>query len=110
MRQFTEKKKVLYHELAQKELNAFPDNVVQKVKFYVSILKRDGYLEYPVGKRLSDKLFEIRIKLEGAWRIIYAYIEDDSIVVLHAFNKKSQKTPSQNLETAKKRLNNIQLS
>jgi len=70
------------------------------------ILEKEGRLEEPFGKKLSGmaRIFEIRVKHEGQWRVLYAYLYKDSIVVLAAFAKKTQKTPSAELRKAKKRL------
>jgi phage-related protein len=44
----------------------------------------------------------------GIARAIYITIKKERIVVLHAFIKKTQKTPQQALDTAIKRLTEIQ--
>ena len=46
---------------------------------------------------------EIRIHSEGQYRILYVAKFGDAIVVLHAFQKKTQKTPQRDIELAKNR-------
>ncbi|MDO8658731.1 MAG: type II toxin-antitoxin system RelE/ParE family toxin [Candidatus Levybacteria bacterium] len=46
----------------------------------------------------------MRIKLQGEYRSLYAYIGELNIVILHFFRKKTQKTPIKNLELAQRRL------
>ena len=51
---------------------------------------------------------EIRIRdATGAYRIIYIANLADAIHVLHAFQKKSQKTPQRDLEIADSRLREL---
>jgi phage-related protein len=97
---------VVVDKRADKELKKFPHAV--QLRFYAiyRVLEVRGKLEEPDGKKLSGStnLFEIRVKYQGQWRAIYAYLAEENIVVLSAFSKKTQKTPSQELDKAKKRL------
>lgn len=53
---------------------------------------------------MGDGLFEIRAKAqEGIGRSLYCYMKGYHIIVLHAFVKKSNKTPKFELDLAKKR-------
>jgi len=47
---------------------------------------------------------EIRIRHRGQYRVIYMAKFDDAIYVLHAFQKKTQKTRQQDIEIAKRRI------
>lgn len=51
---------------------------------------------------------EIRIRDEtGAFRILYVTRIEDAVYVLHAFQKKTQRTPQRELELAVARLRQI---
>ena len=50
---------------------------------------------------------EIRIHHEGQFRVIYVAKLDDAVYVLHAFQKKTQKTRKQDIEIARSRLKAI---
>jgi len=50
---------------------------------------------------------EIRVHREGQYRVIYVAKIDNAIHVLHAFQKKTQKTRKQDVEIAKRRLKAI---
>ena len=50
---------------------------------------------------------EIRIHVLGEWRIVYVAKLADAIYVLHAFQKKSQKTNKNDIELARKRFKEI---
>ena len=47
--------------------------------------------------------YEIRVHVEGEWRVIYVAKFSDSIYVLHAFQKKTRKTRKEDLELAHRR-------
>jgi len=98
------KKSVFVDKRAVRELSAFPRSVQIKFQALFEILEEKGKLEEPFGKKLSGThLFEIRVRYQGQWRAIYAYIGMDKIVILCAFSKKTQKTPESELEKAIKR-------
>ncbi len=51
---------------------------------------------------------EIRIHVLGEWRVIYVAKYADTIYVLHAFRKKSQKTHREDIELARQRFRRIE--
>jgi phage-related protein len=55
-------------------------------------------------RKLEKNLWEVRTNItDGIARVIFTVI-GKQMVLLHAFVKKSQKTPKPDLETARKRL------
>jgi len=100
------KKIIIVDRRSVKEINNFPREVQLKFKAIFIILENEGKLEEPDAKKLIGNigLFEIRIKHRGQWRAIYAYLQDDNIIILSAFAKKTQKTPTCELDKAKERL------
>jgi phage-related protein len=46
---------------------------------------------------------EIRVRADGAYRVIYVAKFAESVYVLHAFQKKSRKTPRLDVELARQR-------
>jgi phage-related protein len=51
---------------------------------------------------------EIRIRdVSGAFRIIYLAKLEDAVYVLHCFQKKTQETSQQDIDTAKQRLKDL---
>ena len=110
MTQLALAKTVFIDKRAEKELKSFSRQVQLKFKTLFVILEKKGKLEEPFGKKLAgrDNLFEIRVKHDGQWRAIYAYIEKDLIIILLAFAKKTQKTPQAVLEKAKRRLSDYE--
>ncbi|MBT3864973.1 type II toxin-antitoxin system RelE/ParE family toxin [Candidatus Peregrinibacteria bacterium] len=60
----------------------------------------------PHSKKIDDKLFELRIRGKKEVRIIYCFYRN-TIILLHAFVKKTQKIPKRSILVAKNRLNSL---
>ena len=58
-------------------------------------------------KSVGPGVREIRIQHEGQYRVIYVASFEETIYVLHAFQKKSRKTSRQDLDTAKRALREV---
>ena len=56
-------------------------------------------------RQIDGKLWEIKIRgISGGFRIFYITLKGNKLVLLHAYQKKSQKAPSKEIEVAKKRM------
>lgn len=64
------------------------------------------FLKPPDIKKLRDKLYELRIPGKSSIRIFYTIIKG-KYYLLHAFIKKSQKTPAKELKLAIDRMKKI---
>ena len=98
------KKKIIYDKNAIKEFDQLSRDVQKRFEFYVDILEEKGMLEFPEARKIAKDIFEIRVSHEGIYRGFYAYISHPDIVILHFFQKKTQKTPSKNIKLAERRL------
>lgn len=59
-------------------------------------------------RQLRGKLWEIKFNTpSGGYRIAYVAVEDELMVWLHVFKKKTQKTPQGDLEIAEKRMKEV---
>ena len=66
---------------------------------------------YPIGmplvRKLEPHLWEVRSHIQvGIARTIFT-VQNNQMILLHAFIKKSQKTPKSDLELARKRLKEL---
>jgi len=78
-----------------------------KILHSVLLLKNHGpYLKPPYIKKLQDKLYELRISGKIAIRIFYT-VHHNEYYLLHAFKKKSERTPSRELKIAVDRIRKI---
>jgi phage-related protein len=78
-----------------------------KAGFLLRKLQQGQKLEMPDSRpmpSIGKQCHELRINdVNKTWRIIY-HIDVDAIVVLEVFAKKSQKTPTEVIETCQRRL------
>jgi len=58
-------------------------------------------------KSVGQGVREVRIQHEGQYRVIYVASFEETIYVLHAFQKKSRKTNRQDLDIAKRVLQEV---
>ena len=63
-------------------------------------------LTFPHVKRITKNIFELRIRGKNEIRIFYTEMSD-TYILLHAFKKKTQKTPTKELKVAQHRLTEI---
>ena len=61
----------------------------------------------PLCRSLGGGLWEVRSRIPGRTARVLFCIHDGSIVALHGFIKKTQKTPQADLELAKKRMKEV---
>jgi phage-related protein len=74
----------------------------KKIVQYIEILSRYGtFVGEPYVKHIENDIWELR-PLKN--RIFFFYWEDDKLVLLHHFVKKSQKTPKREIDKAKQNL------
>ncbi len=80
----------------------------RKFVFKKELLEEFGAkLPLPHAKYMGNDLYELRFKgTDGAIRVFYFFMEARSIIFLHAFVKKSSKTPEKELSVALKRIKN----
>ena len=61
----------------------------------------------PLCRSLGGGLWEVRSNLPGCIARVMFCIHDGSIVALHGFTKKTQKTPKADLDLAKRRMKKV---
>ena len=65
-------------------------------------------LGMPHTRAIGEGLFELRLKAtEGIARIFYCTMVGKKIVMLHQFIKKTDKTPTREIETARRRMREV---
>ena len=75
----------------------------------VNLLEKFGHLlGMPHSRKISSKLFELRIRGAKEVRIFYT-LKTDKIYLLHGFIKKTQKTPRQEIEKAVNRMKTLDI-
>lgn len=73
------------------------------------LIEHGPNLRLPHSRAFGGGLFELRPRgKSGIGRAFYCYLVGHRVVVLHAFIKKSQQTPDQEIKIARKRMKEIQ--
>ncbi|MGK2741239.1 type II toxin-antitoxin system RelE/ParE family toxin [Tepidicaulis sp. LMO-SS28] len=103
------KRSLEFRGSARDELRAFPAGPKREAgtelqRVQAGMEPRDWKPMKSVGAGVR----EIRIKdHSGAFRVIYTANIGDTVYMLHAFQKKSQKTPKRNLDLAEQRFKEL---
>jgi phage-related protein len=98
-----------YSESVRRDIEAWPLGIRA---VYARITERmqvfGPHLGMPFTRAMGEGLTEIRAKgKEGIGRALFCTAVGQEIVILHAFIKKTQKTPRKDLAIARKRLKEV---
>jgi phage-related protein len=91
------------NDLVRAEIAALPEDIRARLTHIVEMMIAVGpeRMKAPHVKPLRDKLWEMRMSgRDGIARAIYMTMRGRRIVILHAFVKKTQKTPPQAIRLA----------
>ena len=91
------------NEPVREWLKAVPAKVRKEIGSDIQTVQWRWPLGKPLVDGLGEGLFEVRSDLDGSiYRVLFC-LDGSTMVLLHAFAKKSQKTPTADLELARKR-------
>ncbi|MEO5348007.1 MAG: type II toxin-antitoxin system RelE/ParE family toxin [Magnetococcus sp. YQC-9] len=96
--------------LVQEEIDSWPVDMRAKLTRIIDLIEDFGLQQVrePYVKHLQDKLWEMRVSgHEGIARAIYVTVRERRVVILHAFRKKTRKTPGQAISLAMERMKEI---
>jgi phage-related protein len=98
-----------FHANVKTEIENWPDGILADYARIIELLMEFGpNLRMPHSRAMGDGLFELRPGgAESIGRALYCFIASRHILILHAFIKKTQKTPRQDLKIARKRLQEV---
>ncbi len=79
---------------------------MESIVFDLELLRKFGLdLGVPYVKSIRGKLWELRITGRSQHRVLYFAASEKRFVLLHAFTKKTGKTPLSEIKTAENRMN-----
>ena len=98
-----------YSDEVEGQILSLPDTLAAR---YVVLTRRMTAIGANLGPPHSDAfgegLFELRLKgAEGIARVFFCTLIGRRIMMLHAFVKKTQKTPLREIEIARKRMKEV---
>ena len=94
----------------EKELDSLDRTFQAKLSHIAALLREFGpdKVREPYCKPLGNKLWEIRMRAKpGIARAIYVTVKKRRIIILHAFVKRTDKTPKKAIDLAIRRLKEI---
>lgn len=102
--------KIDFYHGVDEQILAMPPKIQARMLKLLELMEKHGAnLGPPHTESMGGGLFEIRAKAqEGIGRGLFCYLQGKHIYVLHAFVKKSQKTPTADLALARQRQKEVQ--
>ena len=99
-----------FHPRVLSEIESWPVSILADYARMLELLVAFGpNLRMPHSRAMGSGLFEVRPRArEGIGRAFYCFVVGRRIVILHAFVKKTQGTPEQDVKIARKRLKEVQ--
>jgi phage-related protein len=90
-------------------LKKIEDKHRSKIYKQLEFLKDSGgYVSEPYGRHIIGKIRELRVDFSNNYyRILYFTYVDKNIIILHAFLKRTDKTPNREIKIALNRYNDI---
>jgi phage-related protein len=100
---------VYFHSRVKAEIENWPVGILADYARIVELLTEFGpNLRMPHSRAIGGGLFELRPRgREGIGRAFYCFAVGQRVVILHAFVKKTQETPEQELRIARKRMKEV---
>lgn len=90
------------------DLKDFPADARRDAGFELDAVQR-GLMpsDFKPMLNIGPGAYEIRIHVFGEWRVIYVARFEDAVYVLHAFQKKTQRTRKEDIDLAARRYKQI---
>lgn len=84
-------------------MDSLTDKEQDKIQYGLLLLKTQERLSTKFVKSIKDGLYELRTEYNGnIYRIFFIFDEGQIVVLFNGFQKKTQKTPSKEIEMALK--------
>jgi phage-related protein len=98
-----------YSEKVRKKVSRLPAGILADYLRIAELFEEFGVdLGMPHSKAIGSGLFEFCPKgREGIARVLYCAVVGKKVIVLHCFVKKTQQTPTAELDIARKRMTEV---
>lgn len=104
-------KEVIWNKEAKAFVRKLDDKTKKDIGTLLMTLQSGHTLGEPISRPMRGihpNAFELKVKdARGSYRVIYVMVVKNTIIIPHAFTKKTQETPLKEIETSKKRLRDI---
>jgi len=86
---------------SQDDIRDFPEAVRSAIGTELMVVQFGGApTDFKPMSVVGAGAYEVRVRIDGAWRAIYVAKFADAVYVLHAFHKKTQKTSKGDIDLA----------
>lgn len=98
-----------FHPRVKREIESWPGSILAAFARMVELLMESGpNLRMPHSRSMGGGLYELRPRgREGIGRVFYCFVAERRVVILHAFVKKTEDTPKQELRIARRRMREV---
>lgn len=94
-------------EIVKESIKKLQKSTIGKVIHHIDLLQAQGpLLPMPYSKKITGNIYELRTRGRQEIRIFYAFIKNE-IYLLHLFQKKTQKTPANEIKIANERFKGL---
>ena len=101
-------KQLLWTGNSYKVLTAFPKEAKQAAGFQLQLIQQGHDPDdWKPMQSIGANVREIRVHVTGEHRIIYLAKFEEGVYILHAFQKKMQKTAKKDLDIARARFRDV---
>jgi len=101
-------KRVEWRGSSLQDLRAFPEDARRSAGFQLELVQRNREpADWKAMPGVGTGAIEIRVHADTEHRVIVITKFEEALYVLHAFQKKSQKTPQRDINLAKKRYRDL---
>lgn len=79
------------------------EEIERKIDYGLQLLKTQERLSAKIVKHVGDGLYELRTEWDGnIFRVFFIFDNDNVVVLFNGFQKKSQKTPQNEIKKAQR--------
>ena len=103
-------KVLIFSRAVEEEIEALPKDIRARLDRFRTVICEHGPMALPAkhAKFLGGGLWELQLMgRDGIARVIYITTAGQTVILLRAFIKKTQKTPLQELELARQRARSL---
>lgn len=94
---------VTYGGYFERFMETLSDKAQEKIQYGLLLLKSQDRLSSKFVKYLREELYELRTEYNGnIYRVFFIFDKGQIVVLFNGFQKKTQKTPNQEIEKALK--------
>lgn len=94
---------ITYGGYFERFLTTLSEKEIAKLNFVISLLETEDRIPVKFIKYIRDELFELRLNYNNnIYRIFFIFDDGQVVVLFNGFQKKTQKTPTNEIEKALK--------